>query len=658
MYTKSLSCNPICHKLFLFNVFGVCILATIGMQPADAQSSVIRKITKASEHLELNVHSSRILTLEKPIPRMVVNNPELVTVTALSTNQVQIAATNVGVTQINFWDEDGNVFTVDISIYGDVRELQLALKRIFPESSVKAVQLSHSLVLEGFVEKPEAVSPIIRLAEDYSPKVVNNINVGGVQQVLLKVKVMEVSRTKLRQLGFDWAHISGADFITSSVSDILSSVATIPPGIGGVAGGINGGTVHFGVVDGNNAFLGFIDALQRNDVAKVLADPTITAVSGRSSFFHSGGEFPIVVPSGLNQVTIEYKRVGTEVHFLPIVLGNGNIRLEVRPKVSEFDDTRAVEIDGFFIPALKSREVDTAVEMKAGQTLALAGLVQSRTSAFHRGIPFISDLPYVGGLFRKVREETNEIELLIMVTPELVDPLDPHEVPPCGPGMESVSPRDAQLYFNGHIEMPACGPCGPNCQGCSGPNCQGSAGACGATTNVPAPGMIMATDSGYMPEGGYQPGAAMQESQLQPAEVPQQPAEQLPEDAQPEPMALPEETSQSATGMPAMPPSPVPGRTISKGTIQATKPLAGIVSPTLQVSQPDKGPWDSFPFENTTVEDGSGEGQTLSLKGPISHDQANQKVPETLQIRAIQKNLPKMTTHTPGLIGPIGYDVK
>ena len=135
-----------------------------------AQSNVIRNITQANERLELTVNSSRILTLDKRIPRMVVNNPDLVSVTALSANQVQLAARKPGVTQINLWDEDDQVYTVDVMIYGDVKELEHALDRLFPGASVKVVRLTNSLVLEGFVERPEDVSPIVRLAEDYAQR--------------------------------------------------------------------------------------------------------------------------------------------------------------------------------------------------------------------------------------------------------------------------------------------------------------------------------------------------------------------------------------------------------------------------------------------------------------------------------------------------------
>jgi len=197
MYVKS---NPrttlAAQRLSLTTFVSMTLLCCFG-SPVLAQPQVVRNITQSSERMEMTVNTSRILTLDKRIPRMVVNNPELVTVTPISANQVQLAARKPGVTQVNLWDEDDQVYTVDVVIYGDVRELEMALARLFPESSVKVVRLTNSLVLEGYVERPEVVSPILRLAEDYAPKVVNNITVGGVQQILLKVKVMEVSRTKL-----------------------------------------------------------------------------------------------------------------------------------------------------------------------------------------------------------------------------------------------------------------------------------------------------------------------------------------------------------------------------------------------------------------------------------------------------------------------------
>ena len=438
-----------------------------------SNSSILRKVSGLSDKLELTTNTSRILTLDKRIPFVQVNNPELLVVTPLSDKQVQISAKKPGVTQVNLKDEDGVFHTVDVLIYGDVSELKHALKTQFPHSSIDIYRYSESLVLKGFVDRPDYVSQITQLAEDYAPKVINNITVGGVQQILLKVQVMEVSRTKLRRLGVDFAQLSGSGgFVSSSISGLISKISQNTAGQLEVA--TNGAqTFEFGIVDGNDVFFGFLDALQQHNIAKILAEPNLVAVSGRPAQFNAGGEIPILVPQSFGTTSIEYKPFGTQVDFLPIVLGNGNIRLEVRPRISEIDASRSVTIQNSVIPALTVREVDTAVEMKAGQTFALAGLIQERIEGQVSGLPFLSDIPFLGVPFRKTEEKVNEIELLILVTPEFVDAIDSCEVPCGGPGLDTVSPTNADLYCDAEVEVPAycnpysgltsCGTCGPCC---------------------------------------------------------------------------------------------------------------------------------------------------------------------------------------------------
>jgi len=452
--------------------------STVGL----GSPKIIRKISQQSERLEMTTNSSRILTLDMSIPRVQVNNPELVAVTPLSATQIQISAKKPGVTQVNLWDSDKKIHTIDVIIYGDVRELEVALQTQFPNSSVEVRKYSQSLMLTGFVDSPDHVNPIMRLAEDYAPKVINNLQVGGVQQVLLKVKLYEVSRTKLRRLGVDFAHLSsGGGFIASRPSGLISAV-TSAGGVTTVAD-TGGATLEFGLVSGNNTFFGFLDALEQNNIAKVLAEPNIVAISGRPAQFLEGGEIPILVPQGLGVSTIEYKPFGTEVDFLPIVLGNGNIRLEVRPRVSDIDNSIGVVLNGATIPGFRVRQADTAVEMKAGQTFALAGLIQRRTESIKRGLPFVSDIPFIGVPFRSVEERVNEIELLILVTPEFVDAMDPHEVPECFPGSGTMSPGSGALYCGGRLEVPnAYGPCGPEgcgSQGCSSQGCSEGDPRCG-----------------------------------------------------------------------------------------------------------------------------------------------------------------------------------
>jgi len=414
-----------------------------------APNPIIHKVEQSSERLEMVVNSSRILTLDQRIPRAQVNNPEILSVTPLSPNQIQISAKKPGVTEVNLWTENDEIRSLDVIVLGDARELAMLIKTQFPSASLKVIPIANSVVLSGFVDRSDHISQIIRIAEDYYPKVIPNITVGGVQQILLHVKVMEVSRTKLRQMGFDFSNLNGNNFVVSSVSGLISAAAN-----GASATGSGTDTVRFGVVDGTNSFFGFMDAMRRYDLLKVLAEPTLTTISGRPAFFNVGGEFPVLIPQSLGTVSIEYKKYGTQVDFVPIVLGNGNVRLEVRPRVSEVDPTRSVKVNGYDVPALRVREVDTGCEMKPGQTFALAGLVQDRIEAQNVGLPFLADVPFFGVPFRHVKETRNEIELVILVTPELVEAVDCRDVPPVGPGTQTTTPPDCDLYFRGHLEVP------------------------------------------------------------------------------------------------------------------------------------------------------------------------------------------------------------
>ena len=300
------------------------------------------------------------------------------------------------------------------------------------------------MLLTGFVDRADQVSQIIQVAQEYYPKVIPNIRVGGVQQILLHCKVAEVSRTKSPLVRFRLCQYQRQQFHRFEHQRIA----------GGQLGGRwprrpagAGDTVRFGVVNGNNAFFGFLEALRKEDILKILSDPTLVAVSGRPAFFNSGGEFPILVPQSLGTVSIEYKKFGTQIDFVPIVLGNGNIRLEVRPRISEIDPTRSITINGTTVPGLRVRETDTGVEMRPGQTLAIAGLVQTRLEAEKAEIPWLGEMPWVGAAFRRTSQTEEEIELLILVTPEVVAPLDCGEVPPCLPGMHSDVPNDVDMYW-------------------------------------------------------------------------------------------------------------------------------------------------------------------------------------------------------------------
>jgi pilus assembly protein CpaC len=454
----------------------------------------------------MTVNSSKVVEFPFDVPKMLVNNPDLVRVIPISPKSIQLSAVRAGVTQLNVWDADGNITSLDVVILGDVGELDITLKTLFPEASLRLRPLNSSLYISGYVPKAEMVQSISNVARDYFPNIINDMTVGGVQKILLHVKVMEVSRTKLRSLGFDWAQISGDSFVTQSVGRLLEQPGTLGNSLG------IGSTIRFGIVSDGGEFYGFLEALRENNLAKLMAEPTLTTLSGRPATFNSGGEVPIPIQQSLGVTTVQWREFGTRIDFVPIVLGNGVIRLEVRPEVTDIDPSLRDAVTG--TPGFRTRRADTAVEMKAGQTMAIAGLISTREEATNRGIPVLADLPWFGVPFRRVTNRSNEIELLIFVTPEFCEAMDPNEVPPCGPGQLTVSPNDAELYGRGYLEVPKAGCTGPNCGphgGLIGPGgmgyeaLPGAKAGVGSATDIAPPAPVSFDPLGMRHGGGRVP---------------------------------------------------------------------------------------------------------------------------------------------------------
>ncbi len=423
-------------------------------------SAVNHSITQSVERMEMLVKSSRILTLQERIPKFQVQNEEVLTATPVSQNQVQVFGKLPGTTQINLWDTDDKLYTVDITVLADAREVEGILSSQLPFASLKVMPLKDSAIISGYVTSVDDVDRAVAITEQFYRTVINNIKVVGVQQVLLHTRIMEVSRTKLRELGVDWGTFDPNGFVYSAPSGLANAASTSSTGTGLIVG--QSTSLTNGLRIGGDGFEALIAALRQQDLIKLLAEPTVVATHGRPARFTVGGKVPYIVPSQ-NGPTVRYEQYGTSVDFLPFVVGPGRIRLEVRPEVSEPDAARGITLQGTQVTAFTQRYVETAVEMQAGQTFAIAGLLQSRTEAITKSTPLLGEIPYIGVLFRRVSEKRNDIELLITVTPELVDAMDPHEVPIGGPGLNSMSPDDCELYLKGHIEVPNlkgsnCGP--------------------------------------------------------------------------------------------------------------------------------------------------------------------------------------------------------
>ncbi len=468
------------HRFFMRNMpAGILAAAASVLIPmlafAESSGNVppagMTKVSKTNEQVQMVVNSAHMLTLDDDIERASVHNDALLTVRPMARNELLVSAKATGVTQVDLYAPDKQVYSVQVVVIGDARELEAILRAEFPMAALQVRPIQSAVIISGQVTSDEHVEQVVAIAEQYYPTVINRIEVIGVHTIMLHTQVMEVSRTKLRQLGIDWGLNVGNDTISQTVAGTLGG------SVSGVGTSAND-TMRFGIVDNGNGFFTAIRALQDRNLVKLMADPTVVALDGRPASFNSGGEFPILIPAGNGTVGVDFREFGTRLDFVAKVRGDGRIWLEVRPTISEIDSARGVTIGGQgggSIPGLRSRFVETAVELRAGQTLALAGLLQTRTEAQSTGIPGLCDLPFIGAVFRSNREVQNEVELLITVTPDFAAAMDPHEVPRGGPGYNSFNPTDKELYERGYLETPT--PCPPVGHGESGQPCIGGPGA-------------------------------------------------------------------------------------------------------------------------------------------------------------------------------------
>ncbi|MEX2286251.1 MAG: pilus assembly protein N-terminal domain-containing protein [Planctomycetaceae bacterium] len=422
-------------------------------RPAGVESDPVVKVTKQLRNLKIVERFSKILELDAKITAVDGFDPEVIDVTALTPNRVRVQAAAPGITTMSLFDENKETYTIEVFVAGDVRHLQAHLNHQFPHSAVQAVAVKDSVLLDGWVTQPEQIPQMTEIAEQFYPKVLNHMVVGGPQQVKLKVQVMEVQRSKIRQFGFNFDYNDGETHFASTIGNLVPLTGPGPPLI-------------FNIVGSSATFDAFLDALKAENLLKILAEPELVTTNGRPANMLAGGEFPIQVPQSLGTTTIEWREFGVRLEAVPFILGNGRVRLELAPEVSEKDFTSATEVNGFIVPALTARRVNTQVEMNFGETFMLAGMLMMRKTAETDKVPFLGELPWVGMAFRRVRYEEAETELVIMVTPELVGPLKDCEVPPGGPGLFTTVPTDRELCIDGFIEIPNYGdPCeGGNCQ--------------------------------------------------------------------------------------------------------------------------------------------------------------------------------------------------
>jgi pilus assembly protein CpaC len=419
-----------------------------------ATTSSAAAVAEPQRVLPLYPGEARLIEAPWPVARVSVANPEVADVDVVNPQQVQLIGVAPGVTNLILWSKDERTWRARVEVEADLSKLEGQLKKMFPRSDLSVSQVGDVLAIKGTLPLAENAVQLRQFLTTAKIQHVDLTRVAGSQQVQLKVRIAEASRTALRQLSVDFAATDGTRFVGVNNGASGTFSPTDPPFVLERSLPISATIFGRGTIQGN-VFEYFIQALADNQYVRVLSEPTLVAYNGEEATFLVGGEVPIPISDlgeGTTSISIEYREYGIRLRFKPTVTGEGGIRLLVQPEVSQLTDVGAIEILGSRIPALITRRVSTTMELKDGQTFAIAGLLDNQVNAQNSRVPLLGDLPILGTLFRSVRYENKETELLVVVTASLAEaqslPMD--SVP--YPGMRHVAPNDWELYVNGALE--------------------------------------------------------------------------------------------------------------------------------------------------------------------------------------------------------------
>lgn len=397
----------------------------------------------------LGVNRTHLIRTSNPVSRVSVAQPEVADVNPISPDELLVTAKSPGTTQLIVWNDAEQSQVIDVTVRMDLMSLEDEIRRSVPGSSIAASVLGDSIVLRGQAPDVRSAELAMKLAGTMG-EVVNLIEVAGGQQLQIEVQFAEVARSVTTQLGVNWGVTDGVSVFGNNTAGTtpLSLIAGAAPDLS-IPEPLTTSNIFGTGRIGGSTFAYFIQALKENNLLRTLANPNLTVTSGQEARFVAGGELPVPVPSE-DGITIEYKDFGIQLTAKPTVLGDGRIRLTLSPEVSEVDFSVSTTIAGGRVPGFRTRRVETTVELAEGQTLALAGLLNDEVVASLQEVPGIGRIPVLGQLFRSTRYQRRETELVILVTPRLVAPMNPGEVGPL-PGDGWRHPSDLEQFMLGDM---------------------------------------------------------------------------------------------------------------------------------------------------------------------------------------------------------------
>ncbi|PZX19682.1 pilus assembly protein CpaC [Palleronia aestuarii] len=435
-------------------LLGLAMAGGVVAPPASAQGL---RIMPGATSGDLSVPMNRAVVVEAdaPFAELSIANPAIADISTLSDRTIYVLGKTPGRTTLTLLDAEGRLITnVDVHVIPDIAEFKERLQQILPNERIEVRTANDGIVLSGIVSSITALDRALDLASRYAPERVSNLmSVGGTQQVMLKVRFAEMSRSASKALnssvalgGVDGNYAATAATGTYGEGDNLGRFLD---GQGPVTATPQEGRFGISFGTGSLRLAVLLEALESKGVVRTLAEPNLTALSGQEASFLAGGEYPIPVRGEEDSIAIEYKPFGVELDFLPRVVDTDTINIELTAAVSGIDPTVAVTAGGFAVNGFSRRESQTTIELRDGESFAIAGLLQDDFRDLSGQVPWLGDLPVLGALFRSAEYERNQSELVIIITAHLVSPVRGEAL--AVPSDRITIPTERELFLQGRV---------------------------------------------------------------------------------------------------------------------------------------------------------------------------------------------------------------
>ena len=437
---------------------------TMTAAPAVAQVTISSADDIHAGELEVPINKSQVIRVDRPYAKALLGNPDIADILPLTDSSLYVLGKKMGTTSLTLYDRQSRLIAViDIAVGPDVTSLKRQLSELMPNDKVGARIANDSVILEGIVSSGPAADRAVQVAETYAPgKVINLLSIGSSQQVMLEVRFSEIKRSALKDLGFGF-FVNGNG--NNGFGGAFGDGSSLSPGPTGAVLGRSAISDAFGVLTRRFGIFGLnfdaaLNALERKGAITTLAEPTLVALSGETASFLAGGEFPIPVAQGgtggdatgggSSAISVQFKPFGVSLAFTPTVLADGVINMEVAPEVSSIDPTASIVVGGLRIPGLQTRRARTTIELRDGESFAMAGLIRRDFQDTVRQFPLLGSIPIIGALFRSTNFQREETELVIIVTPRLVRPVRAAAMKL--PTDRVTAPDEADLFLLGRTD--------------------------------------------------------------------------------------------------------------------------------------------------------------------------------------------------------------